>query len=114
MKASKMTNEMLAKNLEATIPFLMEEARHLTDADEIMTEAAARLRKSTLIEAALNINVGMNNAAAMITADLRAKLKVAEDALEKLQTICRQTEYVYGRVICDDALAAIREEGCAK
>lgn len=47
---------------------------------------------------------------AEVAARLR-KLKVAEDALEKMQTICKDTEYVYGRVICDDALAAIREEG---
>ena len=45
MKASEMTNEMLAHNLCATIPFLTKEARHVTDADEIMREAAARLRK---------------------------------------------------------------------
>ena len=42
---------------------------------------------------------------------LRASLKVAEDALVKLKTICEQTEYSYGRSICDEALAAIRDEG---
>ena len=43
MKADKMTNEELAHNLHATIPFLTKEARHVTDADEIMREAATRL-----------------------------------------------------------------------
>lgn len=43
MKAGKMTNEELAHNLHATIPFLAKEARHVTDADEIMREAATRL-----------------------------------------------------------------------
>ena len=43
MKAGKMTNEELAHNLHATIPFLTKEARHVTDADEIMREAATRL-----------------------------------------------------------------------
>lgn len=47
-------------------------------------------------------------------ARLRAALKVAEEALVKLQAICRQTEYIYGRVICDDALSAILDEGGAK
>lgn len=44
MKAGKMMNEELAHNLYATIPFLTKEARHVTDADEIMREAATRLR----------------------------------------------------------------------
>ena len=43
MKAGKMTNEELAHNLHATIPFLTKEARHVTDADEIMREATTRL-----------------------------------------------------------------------
>ena len=34
MMASKMTNEQLARNIEATIPFLMKEARHLTERGE--------------------------------------------------------------------------------
>ena len=42
---------------------------------------------------------------------LRSALKVAEDSLVKLKTICEQTEYSYGRSICDYALAAIREKG---
>lgn len=42
---------------------------------------------------------------------LRASLKVAEDSLVKLKTICEYTEYSYGRSICDQALAAIREKG---
>ena len=47
MKPKNMTNEQLAHNLEATIPFLMKEARNLTDAEEILRVAAARLRKLT-------------------------------------------------------------------
>lgn len=72
MKANEMTNEILAENLEATIPFLMKEARHITDADEIMIEAAARLR---------NVTIHSDNS--KVIDELQRRLKIAEDALEK-------------------------------
>lgn len=43
-------------------------------------------------------------------AALRRRLKVAEDALTKLDLIFTMTEYAYGRDIAEKALAAIREE----
>ena len=106
-KPSKMTNEELARQLEAIPPFLMKEARHLTDAEDCLEEAAERLRKSALVETALNINVGMNNAAAKITADLRRRLRVAEETLEKISKddLCGHREQAAR------ALSDIRAEG---
>ena len=46
MKPSEMTNERIAEELIATIPHLSDEAWSCTDADDILREAAARLRKS--------------------------------------------------------------------
>lgn len=44
MKPSKMTNERIAEELIETIPHLSDEALSCTDADDILREAAARLR----------------------------------------------------------------------
>lgn len=112
MKANKMTNEQLARNLEATIPFLMAAARHQTDADDILREAAKRLRRPSpvdddLLKMARDIDA------------LRAKLKVAEDALTECRGFAERYEtdddYMQSD-ICSDirgtvhtALAAIRE-----
>lgn len=120
MKASKMTNEMLADNLYATMPLLMKGARLFKDADEIMCEAAERLRLKQQSD---------NYAAALCRKeseykseiyDLRRRLKVAEDALRNLQE--RLVAGVYDGTIdphealkiAEDAIAAIREEGATK
>ena len=83
-----------------------------------VNEAAARLLKMDALDMALNIEVGMNKAAAEITVALRRRLKVAEDALEKLQD--RLVSSVHDGTIdphealeiAENSLAAIREEGC--
>ena len=93
MKASEMTNEELAKFLDQAAPYF--EDRFLPEFNEI----AARLRKID----------GLN-----------AKLKVAEDALTKLQA--RLVSSVYDDTIdpyealkiAETALAALRVEGGAK
>ena len=104
-KLSEMTNEELAKELLETVgldgPFC------ICERCSTVREAAARLRKDALVETALNINVGMNNAAATITADLRRRLKIAEDALEKIakDDLCGHREQAAR------ALSDIRAEG---
>ena len=120
MKASKMTNEMLADNLYETMPLLMKGARLFKDADEIMCEAAERLRLKQQSD---------NYAAALCRKeseykseiyDLRRRLKVAEDALEKITTGSfshKDGDKPIVQVIIDiasNALFAIREEGEAK
>ena len=45
MQPSEMTNERIAEELIATIPHLSDEAWSCTDADDILREAAARLRR---------------------------------------------------------------------
>ena len=134
MMASKMTNEQLAHNLEATIPFLMKEARHLTDADEIMTEAAARLRAlSTLTTHTDNSEVIAELErkyayACKCCDDAERRLKVAKNALgESRVAICHICDLkhqcghgtanfdpccIYKDI--DSALATIRGKGGAK
>ena len=80
MKAGKMTNEELAHNLHATIPFLTKEARHVTDADEIMREAATRLLNQG--------EIAVNDAE---IARLRSIVKELADVLdESNKTECEQ------------------------
>ena len=102
MKSSEMTNEMLADEL--TKPLV---------GSRIVIEAAARLRKFDITIVTQKAKAAAEGYAhgCEEVADLRRRLKVAEDSLVKLKTICEQTEYSYGRSICDEALSAIREEG---
>ena len=81
MNASEMTNERIAEELIATIPYLTYEARSCTDADDILREAAARLRKS---EERVSKQKSINKELVDDNAALIAKLKVAEDALDKV------------------------------
>lgn len=81
MKASKMTNERIAEELIATISHLSDAALACTDADDILREAAARLRK-------IDTYCAVNERQDIDNAKLRANLKVAEDALEKIDNMC--------------------------
>lgn len=106
MKASEMTNEELASFFDELASFNRE--------DDKFRETAARLRKTCAKNFKCD-SLGEQLAVEQRKVDaLRSKLKAAEDALVKLKTICEQTEYSYGRSFCDEALAAIREEGGAK
>lgn len=105
MKASEMTYEELANECESVAASM--EKYGGKGCGTKLREAAARLRNQGKI-------IKMAHVQTRIAAKLRRRLKVSEEALVKLQMICRQTEYVYGRAICDDALATIREEGGAK
>ena len=113
MKASEMTNEELAKALMSRVP--LDSDRH-----DDLREAAARLRLKQQSD---------NYAAALCRqeveykreiCDFRSRLKVAEDALRKLQE--RLVASVYNGTIdphealkiAEDAIAAIREEGGEK
>ena len=107
MKASEMTNEELAKELMSRVP--LDSDRH----DDIR-EAAARLRKR------IEFTPEMATEMCRRESDLLAKLKVAEDALVKLQD--RLVSSVHDGTIdphaaleiAERALATIREEGGAK
>lgn len=107
MKASEMTNEHIAEELAATIPHLSDEALACTDADDILREAATRLRRPTpvdddLLKMARDIDA------------LRVKLKVAEDALDASLNYNNSEELRKAQRKAKKALAAIREEGGAK
>lgn len=90
MNPSEMTNERIAEELIATIPHLSDEAWSCTDADEILREAAARLRKSDITIVAQKAKAAAEGYAYGLeeVADLRRRLKVAEDALEKIDNMC--------------------------
>ena len=74
MKASEMTNEELAKQLMSRVP--LDSDRH-----DDLREAAARLRK-------IDTYCAVNERQDIDNAKLRANLKVAEDALEKIDNMC--------------------------
>lgn len=101
MKVSEMTNEELAKNADE-----FANAFHNESDKAILREAARRLR---------NVTVRTDNSA--VIANLLRRLKVAEDALVKLQD--RLVSSVHDGTIdphealetAENALAAIREEG---
>lgn len=111
MKASEMTNEMLADELEKPLV-----------GSRIVIEAAARLRKFDITIVAQKAKAAAEGYAhgCEEVADLRRRLKVAADALEKLQD--RLVSSVHDGTIdphealkiAEDAIAAIREEGGAK
>ena len=108
MKSSEMTNEMLADEL--TKPLV---------GSRIVIEAAARLRKFDITIVAQKAKAAAEGYAhgCEEVADLRRRLKVAADALEKLQD--RLVSSVHDGTIdphealkiAEDAIAAIREEG---
>ena len=111
MKPSEMTNDELAKALMLRVP--LDSNNH----DDIR-EAAARLRKTCAknykfdsLEELLSVERRNNT-------DLRRRLKVAEDALDKVYK-CIDNRYgvdasLLAKNIIADALAAIREEGGMK
>lgn len=111
MKASEMTNEML----------LADELEKPLVGSRIVIEAAARLRKFDITIVAQKAKAAAEGYAhgCEEVADLR-RLKVAADALEKLQD--RLVSSVHDGTIdphealkiAEDAIAAIREEGGAK
>lgn len=100
MKASEMTNDELAWALEGTLKIQSDAT------EEVVREVAARLR---------NVTVRTDNSGAI--AELQRRLKVAEDALAKLQD--RLVSSVHDGTIdsyealkiAEDAIAVIREEG---
>lgn len=104
-----MTNEVLAENAEE-----FANAFHNESDKAILREAAARLR---------NVTVRSDNSA--VIAELQRRLKVAEDALKDALEhveIRKNNEYDDSEVVaacdstiakCNNALAAIREEGSA-
>ena len=108
MKASEMTNEELASFFDELASFNRE--------DDKFRETAERLRNQCIIIPAQRAKGAVEGYAhgCEEVADLRRRLKAAEGVLVKFQTICRQIKYLYGLEICDEALAAIREEGGAK
>ena len=112
MKPSEMTNERIAEELIATIPHLSDEAWSCTDADDILREAAARLRKS---EERVSKQKSINKELVDENEALRRRLKVAEDALDKVYK-CIDNRYgvdasLLAKNIIADALDAIRGEG---
>ena len=122
MKPSEMTNERIAEELIETIPHLSDEALSCTDADDILREAASRLRKIDITIVAQKAKAAAEGYAYGCegVAGLRRRLKVAEDALQNLQE--RLVSSVYDGTIdphealkiAEDAIAAISEEGGAK
>ena len=111
MKASEMTNEML----------LADELEKPLVGSRIVIEAAARLRKFDITIVAQKAKAAAEGYAhGCEEVSDRRRLKVAADALEKLQD--RLVSSVHDGTIdphealkiAEDAIAAIREEGGAK
>ena len=110
-----MTNERIAEELIETIPHLSDEAWSCTDADDILREAADRLRKS---EERVSKQKSINKELVDENAALCAKLKVSEDALDKVYR-CIDNRYgvdasLLAKNIIADALDAIRNGGGVK
>ena len=111
MKASEMTNEELASFFDELASFNRE--------DDKFRETAERLRNQCIIIPAQRAKGAVEGYAhgCEEVADLRRRLKVAENALEKLKD--RLVSSVYDGTIAphealkiaEDAIAAIREEG---
>ena len=115
MKPSEMTNERIAEELIATIPHLSDEAWSCTDADDILREAAARLRKS---EERVSKQKSINKELVDDNAALRRLLEVVEDALDKVYK-CIDNRYgvdasLLAKNIIAETLDAIRKEGGAE
>lgn len=110
MKASEMTNEMLADELEKPLV-----------GSRIVIEAAARLRKFDITIVAQKEKAAAEGYAhgCEEVADLRRRLKVAADALESAWMYASKLPHQWPlpeRVSAKmkNALASIREEGGAK
>lgn len=96
MKLSEMTNEQIADKIEQTY------CASSSEFGLTMREAAARLRKQGEI-------IKMAHVETRIAAGLRRRLKVAEDALDKIfKLVFVDCEVA---MVAKNALAAIREEG---
>lgn len=122
MKTSEMTNEELAKQLMSRVP--LDSDRH-----DDLREAAARLRDFDITLVAQKAKAAAEGYAhgREEVADLRRRLKVAEDALEKIDNMCdgdmckffenthhcSECRYLDGcqTGVAHDALATIREKG---
>ena len=120
MKPSEMTNERIAEELIATIPHLSDEAWSCTDADDVLREAADRLSKFDIAIVAQKARAAAEGYAdgREEVADLRRRLKVAEEALDKVYK-CIDNRYgvdasLLAKKIIADALDAIRNEGGVK
>ena len=118
MKPSEMTNERIAEELIATIPNLNDEAWSCTDADDILREAAARLRKIDITIVAQKAKAAAEGYAdgREEVADLRRRLKVANEALYDFVNYAENHAPLEAGLnpIIDKARAAIREEGDMK
>lgn len=110
MKLSEMTNEQIADKIEQTY------CASSSEFGLTMREAAARLRTFTLLSKA---HQRLANDSVDNESNILSKLKVAKDALEKLQD--RLVSSVHDGTIdphealeiAENALSAIREEGGA-
>ena len=118
MKASEMANEELAECIEsarlAPAKYVREDG--LNFHREAIREAAARLRKfdiTIVAQKAKGVAEGYAHGCEEV-ADLRRRLRVAEKCLVRLKAIYYRTGHSFGRSICDEALAVIREAGGAK
>lgn len=114
MKASKMTNEELASFFDELASFNRE--------DDKFRETAERLRNQCITipaQRAKGAGEGYAHGCEEV-ADLRRRLKAAEDSLEKITTGCfshKDGDKPIVQVIIDiasNALFAIREEGGAE
>ena len=114
MKTSEMTNEELANECESVAASM--EKYGGKGCGTKLREAAARLRKfdiTIVAQKAKGVAEGYAQGCEEV-ADLRRRLRVAEKCLVRLKAIYYHTGHSFGRSICDEALAAIREEGSAK
>ena len=98
MKASEMTNEELAARLEKVLP-----------GNYYIVEAVERLRKMDAMEMALNIEVGMNKAAAEMTVKQKRMLSVMEKRLKMLAN-SGSTNPDWYRCYAREALEATRKD----
>lgn len=109
MKASEMTNDELANRLLSRVP--LDSSSH-----DDMREAAARLRTLTILSKA---HQRLANDVVDNESRILSKLKVAEDALDKIYKCIDNHRYgvdasLLAKSIIANALAEIREEGGAK
>ena len=118
MKASEMANEELAECIEsarlAPAKYVREDG--LNFHREAIREAAARVRQfdiTIVAQKAKGVAEGYAHGCEEV-ADLRRRLRAAEKCLVRLKAIYYHTGHSFGRSICDEALAVIREAGGAK
>ena len=118
MKASEMANEELAECIEsarlAPAKYVREDG--LNFHREAIREAAARLRKfdiTIVAQKAKGVAEGYAHGCEEV-AELHNSMRAAEKCLVRLKAIYYHTGHSFGRSICDEALAVIREAGGAK